>query len=184
MRIVAGSRRGLTLEAPEGGTTRPTSDRARESLFNILAGPKHVHRLRDRVVADFFAGTGAVGLEALSRGAERAVFLERDDAALVSLGRNIARMKAKEACDVKRGDATRPGSARAACGLVFLDPPYADRVAETALAAALAGGWLASDGLAVVQLHPKAAFEPPDGLAAVDDRRYGATRFVFLEPAP
>lgn len=193
MRIVAGSRRGLTLEAPEGATTRPTSDRARESLFNILAGPKHLHRLRDRVVADFFAGTGAVGLEALSRGARHAVFLEQDSAALSILSRNIARMKAADTTTVKRGDAARPGpfsrtlnsqdASREACGLVFLDPPYADRVAETALSTALAEGWLADDGLAVVQLHPKAEFEIPDGLVRTDDRRYGTTRFLFLENA-
>lgn len=188
MRIVAGSRRGLTLEAPEGETTRPTSERARENLFNILAGPKHLHRLRDRVVADFFAGTGAVGLEALSRGAKHAVFLERDSAALSILARNIARMKAADGATVKRGDAARPGPipqglARDACGLIFLDPPYTDRIAETALAAALSEGWLAADGLAVVQLHPKAAFEIPEGLDLIDDRRYGATRFLFLEAA-
>ncbi|MDW3208094.1 MAG: 16S rRNA (guanine(966)-N(2))-methyltransferase RsmD [Alphaproteobacteria bacterium] len=182
MRIVAGSRRGLTLEAPEGHTTRPTTDRARESLFNILAGPKYLGRLRDRSVADFFAGSGAVGLEAISRGAAQCHFLETDPGALQVLRRNITRMKdAATACHVLTQDATRPPRARDACGLLFLDPPYDVDAAATALTAAISAGWMADDGLAVVQVHPKRDFSVPDGLEQVDDRKYGATRFLFLE---
>lgn len=182
MRIVAGSRRGLTLEAPEGQTTRPTTDRARESLFNILAGPKYLDRLRDRAAADFFAGSGAVGLEAISRGVAQCHFLETDPAALQVLHRNIARMKDDaSACHVLARNATKPPKAKEACGLLFFDPPYDVDVAIDALVSSIAAGWMAEDGLAVIQLHPKRSFDIPDGLTQVDDRKYGATRFLFLE---
>ncbi|WP_420416301.1 16S rRNA (guanine(966)-N(2))-methyltransferase RsmD [Pacificispira sp.] len=184
MRIVAGSRRGLTLEAPEGQTTRPTSDRAREALFNILAGPKYLARLRDRPVADFFAGSGAVGLEAVSRGAAACTFLETDPAALQVLRRNISRLKdAAATCRVLARDASRPPKANEACGLLFFDPPYDADVAVAALLAAMDAGWLAEDGLAVIQVHPKRDVDAPDGFEIADDRKYGATRFLFLERA-
>lgn len=183
MRIVAGNRRGLTLEAPGGRTTRPTTDRARESLFNILSGPKHLHRLRDRPVADFFAGTGAVGLEALSRGASHCSFLETDPEAQRILAQNIKKARYEALSRVLRQSATKPPPSKQACGLLFFDPPYHEDVAAESVTAALTQGWLAEDGLIVVQLHPKAPFTVPDGLELVDDRRYGATRFLFLEPA-
>lgn len=184
MRIVAGNRRGLTLAAPDGQTTRPTTDRARESLFNILSGPKHLHRLRDRPIADFFAGSGAVGLEALSRGASHCSFLETDPAAQTVLRANIAKARYEAVATLLRQSATKPPKAKAACGLLFFDPPYHEDVAGESVTAALAQGWLAEDGLIVVQLHPKAPFTAPEGLEMTDDRRYGATRFLFLEPAP
>jgi 16S rRNA (guanine966-N2)-methyltransferase len=182
MRIAAGSRRGQRLDAPPGGTTRPTAARARESLFDILGGPRHLARWKGRAVADFFAGTGALGLEALSRGAARCSFLETDPAALRALDSNIARMKLVSESTVLRADAGHPPRAREACGVLFFDPPYRDDVAADSLTAAAAAGWLASDGLAVIQLHPKAGFSAPPGFETTDDRRYGATRFLFLEP--
>lgn len=181
MRIVAGSRRGQRLDAPPGGTTRPTAARARESLFDILSGPHHLRRWLGRAVADFYAGTGALGLEALSRGAARCSFFETDPTALKALQANIARMKFTAESTVLRADASHPPAAREACGVLFFDPPYRDDVAADSLMAAATGGWLAPDGLAILQLHPKARFQAPDGFGIVDDRRYGATRFVFLE---
>lgn len=181
MRIVAGSRRGQRLDAPPGATTRPTAARARESLFDILSGPRHLSRWKDRPVADFFAGTGALGLEALSRGAAHCSFLETDAAALKALHGNIARMRWEGQSTVLRADATHPPAARGACGVMFIDPPYRADVAADSLRAAVSAGWLAPDGLAVIQLHPKADFAPPDGFETTDDRRYGATRFLFLE---
>ncbi|WP_420724444.1 16S rRNA (guanine(966)-N(2))-methyltransferase RsmD [Hwanghaeella sp. LZ110] len=183
MRIVAGSRRGLNLNAPEGTTTRPTSERARESLFNILATPKHAKKWHDRPVADFFAGTGALGLEALSRGARHCSFLENDPAASKVLSANINKARFRDITTILNKDATKPPTAKVPCGLIFFDPPYRDLVAENSLVAAQRHGWLAKDGLAVLQLHPKAPFECPPGFDVIDDRRYGATRFLFLEPA-
>ncbi|HAJ22504.1 MAG TPA: 16S rRNA (guanine(966)-N(2))-methyltransferase RsmD [Rhodospirillaceae bacterium] len=183
MRIVAGSRRGLYLDAPEGTTTRPTSERARESLFNILATPKHAKKWQDRPVADFFAGTGALGLEALSRGARHCCFLENDPAASKVLSTNINKARFREATTILNKDATKPPTAKSPCGLIFFDPPYRDLVVENSLVAAHQKGWLATDGLAVLLPHPKAPFDCPSRFDVIDDRRYGATRFIFLEPA-
>ncbi|NMM46448.1 16S rRNA (guanine(966)-N(2))-methyltransferase RsmD [Rhodospirillaceae bacterium KN72] len=183
MRIIAGSKRGLTLEAPDGQTTRPTADRARQALFDILSAPARIANLRGRPVADFFAGTGALGLEAISRGALSCTFLETDSKALTTLNRNITKAGWQQTCTVLRQDATKPPKAKQACGLLFFDAPYHATVSEAALSAVVDQGWLASDGVAVVQLHPKAPFETPVGLTLTDDRRYGASRFLFLEPA-
>ena len=183
MRIIAGSKRGMVLDAPDGQTTRPTADRARQALFDILSAPKQMARWRNRAVADFFAGTGALGLEALSRGASRCSFFEIDTAARTVLARNIAKLGWNDRCDLLRQDATKPPAAKEACALLFFDAPYHDSVSEAALTAAQAQGWIAEDGLAVVQLHPKASFDCPEGFTLADDRRYGAARFLFMELA-
>lgn len=181
MRIVGGSRRGLRLDAPEGLGTRPTSERAREALFSILGGAAYIDRLRARPVADFFAGTGAVGLEAISRGAASCTFLETDPKALAALTENVKRVNADGRATILKHDATKPPDAPAPCGTVFLDPPYSQDVSALALVAAQGAGWLAEDAIAVVQVHPKAPFEAPWGFKVKDDRRYGATRFLILE---
>lgn len=181
MRLVGGSKKGLQLAAPCGTDTRPTSDRARENLFNILAGTRYRDRIVGRAVADFFAGSGAVGLEALSRGAERCAFLETSKDALSALKMNIAKMAVEGSTRIIAASAITPPPPNAAVGFLFLDPPYRDLVAQQAILAADAKGWIAEDGLIVVQQHPKAAFNAPAGFVVVDDRRYGATRFIFLE---
>lgn len=180
MRIIAGSKRNQRLDAPAGTTTRPTSERAREALFNRLEHGPHRAVLRGGTVADLFAGTGAVGLEALSRGAGRALLVERAPAALAALAANIRRLGFGTVADVVKGDATRLPAAPAAADLLFLDPPYREDVAPAALASARAMGWLAPGALAVVQLHPKAPFAVPDGFTLEDERRYGATTLYFL----
>jgi 16S rRNA (guanine966-N2)-methyltransferase len=184
MRIVAGSHRGRRLVAPRGRGVRPTADRTREALFNILEHGGLVagggSPVRGARVVDAFAGTGAMGLEALSRGAESAVFMENCREALDALGRNIAACREDDRTQILRIDATRPPQARAACALAFLDPPYDSGLAAPCLAALAAGGWLADDALCTIELAAGEAFTPPDGFETVDERRYGAARVVLL----
>ena len=184
MRIVAGKHRGRKLEAPAGHDLRPTSDRVREALFNLLAhnswGPGGASLPRGVRVLDAFAGTGALGLEALSRGAAHVTFLEINETARRSLGRNIGALDAEEDCDISRRDATRPGPAPGACALAFLDPPYRSGLAAPALAELARMGWLARGAVSAVEMAAKEPFEPPAGFEPLDDRRYGATRIVLL----
>ena len=178
MRIIGGRHRGRTLRAPPGEAVRPTSDRAREALFNILErGEPPVRGAR---FLDLFAGTGAVALEALSRGAARAVLVENDAAALAALRTNLERAGETANARVLRRDATSLGRAPEPFDLAFLDPPYGGGLAGPALDSALRGGWLAPGGRAVVELAAKEPLSPPPGLAIEDERRYGAARMVFL----
>ena len=183
MRIVAGRLRNQRLDAPPGGVTRPTAERVRESLFNILENGRFRGFLTGAAVLDLFAGSGAIGLEALSRGAARAYLLERDREALRALEGNIRRLGVGDVARVLKADATKPPAAPEPCALIFLDPPYGEGLAEPALASARAMGWLDAEGIAAVQLHPKDPFTPPDGLVVIDERRYGASRLILLENA-
>jgi 16S rRNA (guanine966-N2)-methyltransferase len=183
MRIVGGSHRGRRLAAPAGEAVRPTSDRAREALFDILshgrfaaAGPPFA----GKPVLDAFAGTGAFGLEALSRGASAAAFIENGREALMALRRNIAMLGEDERAYVVAGDATRPPRPPFACGLALLDPPYKSGLAGPALAALGDGGWLAEDALAVVEVAAREALMPPAGFTIIDERQYGAARLIFV----
>lgn len=183
MRIVGGSRKGAKLAevgaGDEAARLRPTSDRAREGIFNLiahkgLAEPAPPIGMR---VLDLFAGTGALGLEALSRGAAEAVFVETGRPALALLRRNLARLA--PGATVIAADATRLGPCpMAPFDLVFLDPPYGRGLGELALAAALAGGWLAPG--AIVVWEEGAAVAPPAGLTLLDARRYGAATVSIL----
>lgn len=179
MRIVAGRHKGRPLAAPPGRDTRPTADRARESLFNMLA---HGHGidLAEANVLDVFAGSGALGLEALSRGARHAWFLERHGAAADVIRANLAALGETARGSVLRADATRPPPARAACALVLLDPPYGSGLAGPALAALAAAGWLAEDALCVAEVAAREPFQPPPGFVTEQERASGAARFVFL----
>ena len=184
MRIVGGRHRGRRLQGPEGRRLRPTSDRAREALFNLLAhGPYGADAgpmPAGVEVLDVFAGSGALGLEALSRGAVHVTFIENDPAALELIRRNAAGMAAETEITLRRLDATRPGPALRAHGLVLMDPPYGSGLAGAALAALAAEGWLAADAIVAIELAKDEAFEPPAGFEAVDERRYGAARLVLL----
>jgi 16S rRNA (guanine966-N2)-methyltransferase len=189
LRIVGGVHRGRRLAAPPGEAVRPTSDRAREALFNILShGSLAASGLpfADRPVLDAFAGTGALGLEALSRGASVAAFIESGREALAALRRNVAVLGEGDRAHIVAGDATRPPRAAFACAVALLDPPYRSGLAAPALTALAAAGWLAPDALAVVELAASEALPPPPGFAVVDERIYGAARLVFLrrERAP
>ncbi|MDB5411593.1 MAG: putative Ribosomal small subunit methyltransferase [Rhodospirillales bacterium] len=186
MRIIAGRHRGRTLLAPEGDAVRPTSDRAREALFNILAhgdlassGPAYA----DATVLDAFAGTGAFGLEALSRGATAAIFLEKSRPALAALRRNIQTLGEDARSRVIVADATAPPQAPAAATLAFLDPPYNKGLAAPALAGLAAAGWLAPDALAIVEVPAAEAIAPTAGFTLLDERRYGIAKLVFLRYA-
>ena len=183
MRIVAGRHRGRRLMAPPGETVRPTSDRAREALFNILTHGRFADAgipFADATVLDAFAGTGALGLEALSRGAGEAVFIEQDHEALAILRKNIAALGEEGRSRIVPGDATRPPRAHSACAVAFFDPPYRSGLAAPALAALAAAGWVARDALAVVELAAREHFVPPAGFTLIDERVYGAARLIFL----
>lgn len=182
MRIIAGRWRGRTLAAvgkgDAGARLRPTTDRTRESLFGVLQGGRHGDPLSDALVLDLFAGTGALGLEALSRGARTVIFVENGRAALRLLEKNIAALEADAA--IVRHDATRLGPTPGApATLVFLDPPYGSNLGARALAAALAGGWIARGALVVWE--DSAPQSAPEGFTRIEERRYGDTWITFLE---
>lgn len=186
MRIVGGSARGLRLaEVGEGDAAaalRPTPDRVREAVFNRLAAWPGGDRVAGARVLDLFAGTGAMGLEALSRGAARVALVDDGAAARALIRTNIERMRAMGQADVWRRDATAMGANRGApYTLVFLDPPYGRGLGATALASALAGGWVAPGALVVwEEAAPQA---PPAGFALHDARRYGRSWITVLEAA-
>jgi 16S rRNA (guanine966-N2)-methyltransferase len=184
MRVVGGSLRGRTLAAPRSQAIRPTADRLREALFNIL-----VHAYDDPIggarVLDLFAGTGALGIEALSRGAAFTLFVDDGAEARALLRENVATLGLGGTTRIFRRDATKLGPAHpiAPFSLVFLDPPYGKSLAERALASAHAGGWLTPDALIVVEEAKKSAFTAPQGFAAVERRTYDDTEFVVLKSA-
>jgi 16S rRNA (guanine966-N2)-methyltransferase len=162
-RIVAGLWRGRRLVAPEGGETRPTGVRARQAVFDILAHAPWCE-LRGAKVLDVFAGTGAYGLEALSRGAEHAVFFEQSSAALRALRANIASCKAEEIARVVAGD-IRTAPQGEPHTLVFLDPPYGQTLVPQALNALAARGWLAKNALIIAEFGPDDDMPTPELLA-------------------
>lgn len=183
MRIVGGSHRGRRLLAPPGSIVRPTSDRAREALFNILSHGALAARgipFSGAAVLDAFAGTGALGLEALSRGAAAAVFIEQDRQVLTVLRRNIEALGEGARTRILPGDATRPLRATSGCAVVFIDPPYRSGLAAPALAALEAAGWFAPEAIAVVEIAAREELTAPTGFSLLDERVYGAARLVFL----
>ena len=161
---------------------RPTAERAREAVFDILAHNRFAPRdlCLDARVLDAFAGTGAMGLEALSRGARFVTFMERDRAARQAIERALKAWGETGRAAILAADATKPPRATGPCDLVFLDPPYAEPLAAPALAALAAAGWLAQGALAIVEIAARAAFPPPEGFAMLDERTYGAARILFL----
>lgn len=185
MRIVSGEFRGKTLVTPAGAETRPTSDRARQAVFNILEHAPWSPGVRDRRVMDLFAGSGALGFEALSRGASFCLFVETAEAARGAIRDNVEALGGLFGkTRVHRRDATdlgvRPGADGPAFDLAFLDPPYAKGLGEQALAKLAAGGWLAPEAIVVFERGAgEPAFEAP-GYEALDVRDYGAARVHFL----
>ena len=182
MRIIGGSRRGLKLaEVGEGDAAahlRPTSDRVREAIFNLLINA-HGNPVAGARVLDLFAGTGALGLEVLRRGALAVTFVDDGAKALGLIRANIAKMRVEGETRVIRQDTRKLGqNAGAGYGLVFLDPPYGKGLGEVALTAALAGGWL-SPG-AMVVWEEGAAPAVLEGFALVDQRKYGDTVVTLL----
>lgn len=188
MRIVAGRFRGKSLIAPPGDATRPTSDRARQAVFNILEHAPWASGLAHRRVIDLFAGSGALGLEALSRGADFCLFVENDDRARGAIRENVEAMGLFGATRLHRRDATdlgpRPGSAGPAFDLAFLDPPYRQGLGERALHALLAGDWLSPGAIIVFEVGADEQIDTPAGLEQLDERAYGAAKVLFLRRAP
>jgi 16S rRNA (guanine966-N2)-methyltransferase len=182
MRIVGGRHRGWALEAPKSQAIRPTADRLRESLFNVL---QHAYgnAVQDARVLDLFAGTGALGLEALSRGAAFALFVDDGAEARALLRANVDALGAGGASKVYRRDATQLGPVErlAPFTLAFLDPPYGKGLAERALVSARDGGWLTPDALIVVEEAAEAKFTAPDGFEEIERRDHGETELVFLK---
>jgi 16S rRNA (guanine966-N2)-methyltransferase len=185
MRIVGGRLRGRALAAPKSQGIRPTTDRLRESLFNILA-----HAYGDPVsgarVLDLFAGTGALGLEALSRGAAFALFVDDGAEARALMRQNVEALGLAAIARIFRRDATRLGPAHPLepFSLAFLDPPYRKGLAESALASAREGGWLTGNALILVEEAADAGFKAPEGFEELERRTYDDTAFAFLRSFP
>jgi 16S rRNA (guanine966-N2)-methyltransferase len=184
MRVVSGRLGGRTLAAPKSQAIRPTADRLREALFNILA-----HAYNDPVsgarVLDLFAGTGALGIEALSHGAAFALFIDDGAEARALLRENVTALGLGGTSRIFRRDATKLGPVHPLepFTLAFLDPPYGQGLAEKALTSARLGGWLTPDALIVVEEATKSNFTAPEGFAETERRRYDETEFVFLGPS-
>lgn len=184
MRIIAGKFRGRPLVAPRGRETRPTSERAREGLFNMLAHAPWSPGIEGRRVLDLFAGAGALGLEALSRGAAFTLFVEIDAAARGAIRDNIqalglfgsTRIHRRDACDL----GAKPAGLGAPFDLIFLDPPYGRGLGERALARLSEGGWITVDAIAAFEC---AAEENPatSGFEVLDTREYGAAKVLLLK---
>jgi 16S rRNA (guanine966-N2)-methyltransferase len=186
VRIVGGRFRGRPLVAPTHEGTRPTSDRVREAIFNILAHGAAEVELEGARVLDLFAGTGALGLEALSRGALFCLFVEHDAQARGLTRRNIEALGLTGVTKLFRRDATELGPAGNNSGftLAFLDPPYGQGLAVRSLASAAEGGWLAPGAVAVVEEHKGTELALPGSYTAFDQRTWGDTQVLFARFMP
>ncbi|MBL6928428.1 MAG: 16S rRNA (guanine(966)-N(2))-methyltransferase RsmD [Rhodospirillales bacterium] len=186
MRIVGGTFKGRRLQAPDGRDLRPTADRAREAVFNILGHGLGVD-LNGLVVVDFFAGTGAMGLEALSRGAIHATFVDQSSEANRFTRKNTGALGAAQSSTILKLDASDlpppPLVAKAPCALAFFDPPYGSGLAAPALMSAARKGWIEAGSVCTVEFAAKENFDVPPGFDVLDERKYGAARFFFLEMA-
>ena len=193
MRIVGGSLKGRALRAPhrstqEGRDLRPTADRVRESLFNVLLhGPEPVE-LEGATVIDVFSGTGALGLEAMSRGAQHGVFIDNDAKALALVRKNAGNLGLGRSVTLLKLDAARlpppPRTAKTPARLAFLDPPYGSGLALPALQGLKARNWIGEGAVSVAEVAAKEELETPKGFEAVDERTYGRARLVFLKAGP
>jgi 16S rRNA (guanine966-N2)-methyltransferase len=181
MRVIGGRLRGRTLAALKSNAIRPTADRLREALFNIL-----IHAYDDPItgarVLDLFAGTGALGIEALSRGAAFALFVDEAAGARALLRENVTTLGLGGTARIFRRDATKLGPVHplGPFSLAFLDPPYGKSLAENALSSARDGGWLTPGALIVVEEAVKSEFAAPEGFSELERRRYDDTQFTLL----
>jgi 16S rRNA (guanine966-N2)-methyltransferase len=184
MRIVGGTYRGKSLASPPTGDKqlRPTSDRLRETVFNILAHGEHTDCLSGARVLDLFAGTGALGFEALSRGAKFVLFVDDAPMARGLIRQNVDALGAGGTTRLFRRDATQLGDANSfgEYSLIFADPPYGRGLAETALVNCRDGGWLADGAVIIVEESVEAGFAAPPGFVEWDRRRQGKSEVVFL----
>jgi 16S rRNA (guanine966-N2)-methyltransferase len=177
MRIISGTWRSRPLVAPKGDTTRPTADRTRETLFSMLTS--RLGSFEDLKVLDLFAGSGALGLEALSRGAAQCTFVEQDKAALDALEANIAKLGTKAQCDVRRGSALMLGSAREPFDLILMDPPYGTGAGQVALDKLGRLGWFAAGAWISIETDRKEHITVP-GFTTDTVRDVGKARLTLL----
>lgn len=177
LRIIAGEWRGRPIEAPEGDTTRPTADRTREGLFSMLTS--RVGTFEGLRVADLFAGTGALGIEALSRGAAHCIFVENNRNALSILQQNIARLSASARAEILAQSVEYASPPAAPCDILFLDPPYATGLAAMALGCVCNAGWVVPQGLASVETNGE-RLDLPQGFAVEAERRFGKAHILLL----
>lgn len=182
MRISGGRLKGRRLQAPSAPGLRPSSDRLRQTLFNILAHGRHAGVLEGARVLDAFAGTGALGIEALSRGAAHVAFLEQDRAALGALRAALRAFDLEDQTTVLAGDATAPPTAAPgrAASLVLLDPPYASGLSSAAISALDRAGWIARDALIVLEAAARDATPLPPGFVLEEARRVGDSELRFI----
>ena len=180
MRIIAGQWRGRPLLAPAGQATRPTSDRAREGLFSMLAS--RLGSFEDHAVADLFAGTGALGLEALSRGAAFCTFYEKDRAALDALRGNIDRLGATDRAELRAQPVEHALPPARPCDLILMDPPYSTGLAQAALDRIAQGNWLAPGGWLSIETAGESLAFPP-GLVPETERRFGKATIFLVRNA-
>ena len=184
MRIVAGKHKGRKILSPEGTDIRPTLDRTREALFNIMGhgnlGTSGIAPLRGACVLDAFCGTGALGLEALSRGAAKATFMDNNHRALELCRQNIRTMGEEEASQVLQGDCLKPARAADTYDLVFTDAPYSRNMTARGITALSAAGWVREGGLCVLETGSDETLKLPDIFEPLDHRKYGAARIYFF----
>ncbi|MGK2921445.1 MAG: 16S rRNA (guanine(966)-N(2))-methyltransferase RsmD [Methyloceanibacter sp.] len=183
MRIIAGRFKGKTLDAPKGLNTRPTSDRVREALFNVLEHGAPALDFEGARVLDLFAGSGALGLEALSRGARYSLFIEDDAGARGAIRRNVEALGLTGITKIWRRDATKlgPAGSLAPFDLIFCDPPYGKGLGERALASAVEGQWIAPEAIAVLEERAGSAPAWPAPFEEIDRRRYGDTEIAIAK---
>ena len=184
MRIIAGKHRGRPIRVPRSEGVRPTADRVRESMFDILQHGIDWEGFEGCRALDVFAGTGACGLEALSRGAEHATFLDLDPAALMAIRRNAGSFGEARSIALLKLDATRlpppPAAAAAPCGFAFLDPPYESGLAGPALQGIAGRRWIAPSAIVVVELGAREPLPPLPSFETLKERSFGAARLIFL----
>jgi len=186
MRIVGGSHRGRVLQAPADKTTRPTTDRVRESLFNMLLHSPSLltdegrSRLEGGIMLDAFAGSGALSFEALSRGALHSYLFEIDPAARRCILHNASDLGLTDRITLRAADARQPGRVVAPVDIVFLDPPYRSGLGTPVLASLAQEGWLKPHALAIVETDAKGAYAVPPGFDLLEERQQGPARLSFL----
>ena len=183
MRIIAGQYRGATLTAPTGEQTRPTLDRVRENLFNILNNPPYIRKLLGGHVMDVFAGSGAMGLEAFSRGASRVTYVENHNNALIALRDNIAKCHGDNSNNiVLANNALQLSTAPLPADIIILDAPYHQNLHGGALDSLYENGWTQSGTIIVLQQSPTEPVPSVSWATITKDKTYGkSTRFIFME---
>lgn len=180
LRIISGKHRGRRIETPEGKDVRPTTARTREAVFNILAHGEYGERevLHGRV-ADIFCGSGAMGLEALSRGAEHVTFVDKNRVSLEAVEFNVAQFGEHDNTKLLRADSSQLPPVNQPYSLIFLDPPYNTGLGLGSLKTALAGGWIDKNTAIVLEQSWSEPVNIPDGLKVIDERKYGNSRMIL-----